>query len=288
MRGIGRLVEPLTGRSWGRRDRGTVRSRIADYHGIGLERGDRVFLHYGNTLEFFVDLLAVWHLGACAVPVDPRLTLFEITKLVGSARPRVCVWAEDPGDTIVKSLSRLGIRILLRPTIDALTADAPSPSRLHLDDEALILFTSGTTGDPKGVVHTHRSLRARWSSLEAALGLDAYRRTLCLLPTHFGHGLDLQLSLSVVLRSGSYVLPTFRADLLVRLGELIDANGITFMSSVPTVWRLAIRTARAARIEDAFAHLLWIGAVVRQPLAFHPGMVRDARCHQRVWHHRDR
>lgn len=49
--------------------------------------GDRVFLPFGNSLEFFAELLAIWKLGACAVPIDARLTAFEIKTLVAAAQP---------------------------------------------------------------------------------------------------------------------------------------------------------------------------------------------------------
>lgn len=242
----GDLVEPLTGRRWtGPEIRSRVVARAEALRRAGVNRGDRVFLHYGNVLEFFVDLLAIWRRGACAVPVDGRLTAFEIGHLARAAAPRVSIWAESPEATIVSALDGVGTRILpIAPSVRAeQTGEDEPPAGFGLDDEALILFTSGTTGDPKGVVHTHRSLRARWFALASSLGLDAYRKTLCLLPTHFGHGLICNSLFPWLHGRELHVLPPFRADLLVRLGEIIDQQGITFMSSVPTVWRLATRTA---------------------------------------------
>ena len=242
----GRLVEALGDRAWEPAaiiDR--CRSRAAYFARRGLGGNDRVFLHHGNTLEFFIDLLAVWRLGACAVPVDGRLTPFEVTTLAQAAKPKLSVWKDSPPDGMTQALSGLGVDVVTADEAAALAgARAPSSSLSGLDDDALILFTSGTTGEPKGVVHTHRSLGARWNSLRAALGVDAFRRTLCLLPTHFGHGLICNCLFPWLCGQDLYVLPPFRADILVGLGKVIDRHAITFLSSVPTVWRLALKTAK--------------------------------------------
>lgn len=245
---VGNLTEPLTGRCWDRREiLNRVRRRIVYYQRHGLIRGDRVFIHYGNTLEFFADLLAVWSLGGCAIPIDTRLTGFEVEVLARAAKPRFSLWHGRMDEHVVSSLDPLQTKTLETSGADhpgiPLASSIPS-GQVFLDQPALILFTSGTTGQPKGVVHTHRSLRARWISLRDHLGVKAFRRTLCLLPTHFGHGLICNCLFPWLSGQDLFLLPPFRADLVLQLGSIVDAHGITFLSSVPTVWRLALKTAK--------------------------------------------
>jgi len=240
----GALSEPLTGRHWDAQEiRRKIAARGAHLDGQGLAKGDRVFIHYGNSLEFFVDLMAVWMQGGCAVPIDARLTAFEIETLAKAARPAVALINDATDTSILAVLEAVGAK---RVKLEAAPATDPGlrSGRIHLDDPALILFTSGTTGDPKGVVHTHRSLRARWTSLRDSLGKDVYRRTLCMLPTHFGHGLICNALFPWLSGNDLFILPPFRPDFVANLGTLVDTHEITAMSSVPTVWNLALRMAR--------------------------------------------
>jgi oxalate---CoA ligase len=242
----GLLIEPLSGKRWDPTEVSRrVRERLAYYRDRGFARGDRVFIHFGNCNEFFVELLAIWQAGGCAIPIDTRLTAFEVETLAGWARPRFSAWLGDADGTARSPLMRLGIELVnaaeLQPSHTSSTGAAPE---YRLDDDALILFTSGTTGQPKGVVHTHRSLLARWTSLRDHLGLDTFRRSLCLLPTHFGHGLICNCLFPWLSGCDLYLLPPFKAEVVAQLAQVVDEHEITFMSSVPTVWRLAQRISK--------------------------------------------
>lgn len=246
---FGNLIEPLTGRRLDRLSISEALSqRLCHYHKNGVRPGDRVFLLYGNSLEFFVDLMAIWQLGGCVIPIDLRLTCFEIENLAKTANPALAIYQGNLVDRLASVLKGSGVNVLQTPDLFSNFPDTDTsvPLPVHrgsLEDEALILFTSGTTGNPKGVVHTHRSLQAKWFALETHVGVERFQRTLCLLPTHFGHGLICNCLYPWLSGQDLYVVPPFRTDLIMNLGRILDEHQITFMSSVPSLWRLTVKAA---------------------------------------------
>jgi acyl-CoA synthetase (AMP-forming)/AMP-acid ligase II len=220
-----------------------------------MKAADPVLFHYGNTVEFFIDLLAVWGLGACAIPVDPQLTAFQIDTIARTVSPRFSLWNTTPDSQVSSTLTGLGTVVAESPEWSPPGGVPDFDHRLlagaaTLDQNALILFTSGTTHQPKGVVHTHRSLQARWMSLRLCLGTAGFSRTLCLLPTHFGHGLICNCLFPWLTGHDLYITPSFKPDLLMQLGTLIDDHAITCLSSVPAMWRLALKTARPPQLRS--------------------------------------
>ncbi|MGH8251765.1 MAG: class I adenylate-forming enzyme family protein [Steroidobacteraceae bacterium] len=239
---FGNLVEPFSGRRWDRIEmRRQIALRIGRFKGLGLAAGDRVFVTFGNCLEFFAELLAIWKLGACAIPIDSRLSAFEVSTLADAAAARLAIVDDAAPADVVAALGKSGSTTVLTTEIGTAAGAA---SEIRPDRDALILFTSGSTGDPKGVLHTHRSLSARWSSLRDHLPAMAFARSLCMLPTHFGHGLICNCLFPWLSGNDLFITPSFRPDLVTRLGSIIDEHGITFMSSVPPIWKFALKLAK--------------------------------------------
>ncbi len=211
----------------------TVAGRAEILRGKGVVRGTVVAIGHGGSLSFFIDLFAVWACGATAACIDASLTPGERGNVAAFARPiLVLVSSEAEGEGWGAPLLNLADA----PPSDALIEAAPS----HLDDAAVILFTSGTTGAPKGVVLTFRALFARIALNHAHIGAPLRGRTLVTLPTHFGHGL-IGNALTPFFAGGEIVIAPRGLGLARDLGRLIDAERITFMSSVPTLWRMALK-----------------------------------------------
>lgn len=202
----------------------------------GVRPGDRVIILYGGTPSFFADLFAVWRIGACAICLNPGTTTFELETIIDFTEARLVLVAPD---------SEVASGPLAAPVLCSAEQAAQEFEEVagagSLERNALILFTSGTTGAPKGVVHTFRSLLARVALNQAYIGDADLARTLNVLPTHFGHGL-IGNCLTPLLAGACLVLaPGVNAPAAARLGALIDNHMITFMSSVPSLWKLVLK-----------------------------------------------
>ena len=114
---VGSLTEPVSGRHWSRREiQRQIAIRKHAFLLAGIEPGDRVLIVFGNRLEFFAELLAIWSLGACAIPVDARLTAFEVSKLVKSAQARISAIDDHSSAETRSALASSVIRHTLEPT----------------------------------------------------------------------------------------------------------------------------------------------------------------------------
>jgi len=196
--------------------------KAAELSRLGVVSGGRVVVAETGPLDYLIAIFACWEAGLIAVAVNPGL------------RPEEC---ENVLETTGASLW-LGPQ---RPRGDATGTSEPSP--LRLDDPALILMTSGTTGRPKGIVHSVRALFARASLNIAEIGRDVLRETICVLPVFFGHGLIGNVLTPLLAGGRVHLWPGPVLGELAGFGNYVTANRISFMSSVPSFWKIALRVS---------------------------------------------
>ena len=204
---------------------------------VGIGAGSTLIIAHTGTAHFFADLFAAWRLGCSAAVLPEGLTAGEFGLLADFVRP-AAVLADQPVPGV-----KLHVPILQLAT-PTRAATVATEAEIDLRRAALVLFTSGTTGNPKGVVLSFDAVMTRIALNAKNIGAACRGRTLVALPTSFGHGL-IGNALTPLLSGGDIVLHPLGLPLAQNLGRVVDAYRITFMSSVPAFWRLALKFADA-------------------------------------------
>ena len=196
---------------------------------LGLRHGDRVAVLAANCHRYVELYLGAPSAGFVLVPLNIRLAPSELVAIVRAARPTVLITDRDPG-----ALAAEVDHVLSFDDWDAATAEAV-PVRLGTevtaDDLAVVYFTSGTTGRPKGVMLTHRNLVA--NSFHKTIACRLRPTDVFLAAGPFFHVAGTAPVLSLVWLGGSLVvLPGFDAAVCL---DTIAAHRVTVYMPVPTM-----------------------------------------------------
>jgi fatty-acyl-CoA synthase len=197
---------------------------------LGIGRGDRVAYLGPNDIATFETLFAAGRLGAVFVPLNIRLAGPEIDYQLADSGAAVLV--HDPSRPAPP-----GIRaVSLGPAFDALsTADPAEPSTVDLAEPAVILYTSGTTGRPKGAVLSHGNIT--FNTVNQLAHLDVLRgdTVICTAPLFHVSGLG-QVSLPTLFKGGTVVIAP-RFDPAWLLAAIAEHRAVAF-AAVPTMLQL--------------------------------------------------
>lgn len=235
---------------------------------LGVRAGDRVMVKTENSPAFVYTYLAVLASGAIFVPLNTAYTAPEVTLLIEDAEPVLLVHASA---TPVPDKAQCPLRrVTLEPDgSGALNELALSlPPRLEVvergvDDLACILFTSGTTGRPKGAMLTHGNLSSNVAALYESWRFSDADSILHCLPMFHAHGLFVALHLGLYSAATLHLLPKFTVDAVIeRLGQ------VSVFMGVPTFYARLLADARFDRTLAGPLRLFISGSAPLLPSVF--------------------
>ncbi|MFO1130626.1 MAG: acyl-CoA synthetase [Hyphomicrobiales bacterium] len=203
---------------------------------LGLEPGARLFIRMGNSVDYALTFLAANAVGAVPVAASPMLTQTEVTALVAFSGAGFLAW-----DGLLPLPALNDVTILAPPDIARLK-QAPSGSYVDTgsNDPAYMIFTSGTSGMPKGVLHAQRAIWGRRPMYEGWYGIGP--DDVMLHTGAFNWTYTLGTGLFDPFANGcTSVVYTGGKDDGV-WARLIDEHGVTIMASVPGIYRHLLRS----------------------------------------------
>jgi long-chain acyl-CoA synthetase len=250
---------------------------------LGIRAGDRVMLAGQNDPMWPVAWFGVLLAGAVVVPVDPALTPDAAQNIASTCGAAMALLDKQAADTFGKGLG-CPIQDLFQATAEGPTDELPD-LQVKPDDIASILFTSGTTGVPKGVMLSHGNFTALLASLKRIFDLDERDRMLSVLPLH--HTFEFTCGLLLPLSYGCRI--TYLTELTGdALSKTLRDGRITAMVGVPALWQLLERRikgqveAQSAPVRLVFDIGMELNRMVGRATGLDIGKLMFGEVHERL------
>ncbi len=219
---------------------------------LGLRGGDRLAILSTNCVAYVETIMAAAKLGAMLVPLNWRLTPTELTFILNDSGAKILLFHPDQLEAAKKLADRTGIEQLVvlgedrigqvqasEALMESQPGDEPAPeSTPHLDTHHIIMYTAGTTGQPKGAVLTQGA--SFWNAVNLGLAMDftSLDRNLAVLPMFHIGGIGL-FTLPMLYNGGTVVIQqTFEP---ARTLELLQTEEITLFFGVAAIFLFLIQ-----------------------------------------------
>ncbi|WP_433461726.1 class I adenylate-forming enzyme family protein [Spirillospora sp. CA-128828] len=237
----------------------------------GVSRGDRIGLLGLNTPQWLAAFFGAARIGAVVVPLNVRYRERELSYMLGQSGARMVISLDAVPDFDFAAFYRSSQipAVSFGAGFDELTVTPPDPAVLAAargavepSDPLMILYTSGTTGRPKGAVITHRSILASASAQADHFGMSEDDVLLGHLP--FNHVGGITCTIMSALRSGGSValLPAFSPDAALRA---VERHRVTFLGAVPTMYVLMLGRPDFADHDVSYVRLCMAGGSNVEP-----------------------
>lgn len=209
---------------------------------------ERVALFIPASLDYACVLHGIWRAGGIAVPLNVAATAPELAHYLGSAGVTRLVARDDDHATLAALCARLGVTL---ESVSGLSADASTAlPTLAPERRAMMLFTSGTTDKPKGVVSTHANIAAQVTTLCQAWQWTTVDVIPLFLPVHHIHGIINVLSCALWTGATVHVYDRFDVHELTRA---VAAGAFNVFMAVPTIYVKLIQSLESLEAGQAEA-----------------------------------
>jgi long-chain acyl-CoA synthetase len=255
-------------------------SRAAVYLAAnGIAKGDRVVFWGGNRPEWVAAFFGAQMLGAVVIPLDVRSQEQLLTRIEQQTQPKHMLLGHEQAASLKGSHPPHTLFEELRPKLRGVAPELAPPSAPGADDTSQLVFTSGTTGNPKGVVLTHKNIVSNTLMTQTRVPPTPRHRVLSLLP--LSHMFEQTTGLFTPLSGGASItyVTSLRPDVIF---AAMQTHRITNMSCVPQILQLfragIEREIRKQGKQQAFERLH--GVAGRLPLGIRRILFRSL--HQRL------
>ncbi len=209
-----------------------------ELYALGYAKGDKIALMLHNGYQTARLLIGLMHAGFVAVPLNLLSQRSQLEYVLDHSDTKLVFTSAELQPQLAEALAgvarKIAIEVIDPDATEIFTGAAPDAAVPDIaeSDDALLMYTSGTTGRPKGVLHTHKSVTAGGEYTSSAHRLGARDRVLCALPLYHING-QIVTAVAPLVHGGSVVMP--HRFSVSSYWELVARHQCTWINVVPTI-----------------------------------------------------